>query len=100
MTQQEIDSICQQAVDKWGTIPQSDMAIEEMAELTNALMKDRRGRVTLDDIITEVADVTIMMNQLSYIVGRDKVQAEVERKIVRLKGRLEKNQRNGDATIG
>ena len=72
------------------------MAIEEMAELTNALMKDRRGRVTLEDIITEVADVIIMMNQLSYILGRDKVQAEIERKIIRLKGRIDKSDRNGE----
>ena len=64
------------------------MAIEEMAELANALMKDRRNRVTNDDIITEVADVTIMMNQLSFMLGRDKVKEEVERKILRLIQRM------------
>lgn len=88
MKQEVIDSVCEQAVTKYGPRAQVDMAIEEMAELANALMKDRRNRATAEDIITEVADVLIMMNQLSFMLGRDKVRAEVERKIFRLIGRM------------
>lgn len=88
MKQEIIDNVCEQAVAQYGSRAQVDMAIEEMAELANALMKDRRNRVTNDDIITEVADVTIMMNQLSFMLGRDKVKEEVERKILRLIQRM------------
>ena len=88
MRQDFIDNVCEQAVVKYGSRAQVDMAVEEMAELTNALMKDRRNRATAEDIITEVADVLIMMNQLSFMMGRDKVAAEMERKIVRLSERM------------
>lgn len=91
MKQELIDAIGKEAVDRWGTVAQSHMAIEEMGELIVALIQDKRNRVTLEDLITEVADVTIMMNQMAYILGRDKVEAEIERKINRLQGRLQTN---------
>ena len=84
----DFDRVLSLAIQRYGTTAQIHMAIEEMAELTNALMKDMRGRVTADDIITEVADVTIMMRQLSLMLGDDKVSAEIERKVNRLETRL------------
>lgn len=53
------------------------------SELTNAICKFRRGRVGNDDIITEIADVIIMCEQLSYYFGKEKVELEKERKLER-----------------
>lgn len=75
---------------EFGEQSQLDMAIEECSELINAIEKYRRGRVGTIDIITEIADVQIMMAQLAYIFGEKQVEDEVARKIERLKGRIEK----------
>ena len=79
----------QKAILKYGCTAQITMAVEEMAELLNALAKERRGRATRDDIVTEIADVTIMMWQLSLIYGEQSVEMEIERKIKRLQERIE-----------
>ena len=50
----------------YGFPAQAAMVVEECSELTNAICKFRRGRVGNDDIITEIADVMIMCEQLSY----------------------------------
>ena len=83
--------IYRQAVEKYGIEPQRKMAIEEMAELTNALMKQDRGRNTEADVIEEIADVTIMMQQLAIIYGPSAVQEQIEYKTQRLALRLKKH---------
>lgn len=80
--------ILQAAIENFGVRSRIIMAIEEMAELTNAFAKFERGRVELQDIVTEIADVTIMMEQLRLIYGPEKVDAEIERKIKRLEKRM------------
>lgn len=80
--------ICKDAVSAFGIESQKRMAVEECAELINALMKESRGRVSDDDIITEIADVQIMMEQLSQIYGKEKVTRERHRKLCRLKKRI------------
>ena len=79
------------ALNKWGTEPQCKMAIEEMAELTNALMKYDRERNTVEDIIEEIADVTIMMRQMALIFGEEAVSKQIDYKLNRLSDRLNKN---------
>lgn len=61
-----------------------------VAWAANAICKFRRGRVGEDDIITEIADVMIMCEQLSNYFGKEKVELEKERKLERLKERLSK----------
>ena len=80
--------ILQSAVITYGQNAQILMCIEECAELTNALAKIPRNRVTEDEIITEIADVSIMIDQLAMMFGEDKVFKERQRKIQRLKMRL------------
>lgn len=79
----------QKAILKYGWTSQITMAVEEMAELLNALAKERRGRATQNDIVTEIADVTIMMWQLTIMYGEQAVETEIERKIKRLQERIE-----------
>lgn len=60
--------ICKKAVETFGADQQINMAIEEMAELIVALNHWRRGRCGNAEVIEEIADSTIMMVQLSYII--------------------------------
>lgn len=92
MEETKREGICREAVGIFGYESQERMAIEEMSELMDALMKRRRGRVTDEEVITEIADVTIMMEQLRWAYGRKEVDREIERKIERLRQRIE----NGD----
>lgn len=82
--------IYRKAVETYGIDAQRRMAVEEMAELTNALMKQDRGRNTAMDVIDEIADVTIMMQQLAFMYGREVVQERIEYKTQRLAHRLNK----------
>lgn len=83
-------AILQKALDTYGQWPQILMCVEECAELTNALAKLSRNRVTTMDIITELADVSIMVDQLSMMFGEELFHKERERKIIRLNDRLAK----------
>lgn len=78
------------AIVKWGVNPQILLAIEEMAELQKELCKVLNGRGVVDDfaIRDEIADVLIMMEQLSAIYGINNVQEQKEVKLLRLAKRL------------
>ena len=89
MTENE-KSLYDKAIKKWGVDSQVYMAYEEMGELLSALNKLLRKRVTVDDVITEIADVQIMTEQLALIFGQDKVSVEKEIKLKRLEERLNK----------
>ena len=85
------EEIYKKAIVQYGVESQRKMAIEEMAELTNALMKFDRGRNTIDDIVEEIADVSIMMKQLAIIYGLKKVKSQIDYKTARLENRLKEN---------
>lgn len=76
---------------------QKEQTIEEMAELMVALNKFRRyGNIQrqnrLNAITTELADVYIMIMQLTYLLDVEKkVDKEIEYKINREVKRIEKN---------
>ncbi len=91
---EKVADLCAEAVEVYGTEAQTWMAIEEMAELSNAIAKHRRGRVTNLDVCEEIADVAIMMIQLAYIYGADEVNDYLEQKIERLDKRLDKHRDN------
>lgn len=76
-------------IKKFGFDAQKAMAVEECAELINALCKEKRGRATDEDIITEIADVQIMCEQLAVIYGKEKVRQERLRKLMRLHKRIQ-----------
>ena len=78
----------QATLDKWGVEAQYDQAAEECAELIATLMHLRRGRVDEAAVADELADVYLMIGQLSYMIGEKQVSAAIERKIERLRGHL------------
>jgi len=79
------------AIQKYGKKVQLDMVIEECAELIVSINKFRRnGLKEKDNLITEIADVLIMVEQLKIIceIGEIELNSEIEKKINRLELRL------------
>ena len=90
MTGEERFELYKKAIEKWGELPQINMVYEECGELLTALARFLRGRASNPEVITEIADVQIMMEQMAVLFGQFEVAAEKERKLERLKERLEK----------
>ena len=86
--------VLKQAIEVYGTNAQVDVAIEEMSELTKALLKLRRAGSAgwadaKESVFEEMADVVIMLTQLMMIYdGRKAVQQFIDAKVKRLAGRL------------
>ena len=81
--------IYQAALRKWGVDLQTMMAVEEMSELTKEICKIKRGKIDLDAMADEIADVTIMLEQLREIYGlNDAVCDHMDAKILRLQSRV------------
>ncbi len=82
-------AVLEKAVETWGETAQTDVMIEEMAELTKAILNHRRGRES--NISEEMADVYIMLKQLEIIFENEgKIKTFIETKINRLEERLNK----------
>ena len=78
------------ATEKWGWEAQREMIYEECGELITAVARHKRGRATKEDIITELADVSIMVEQLAQLLGYGDYEKEKDRKLERLKDKLNK----------
>jgi NTP pyrophosphatase (non-canonical NTP hydrolase) len=87
---EEQKGIMQNAVRKYGVDAQDDIAIEEMSELTKAIIKNRRYKTfaTLESIYEELADVYIMLEQIMMSLDKDRVQGYINSKLERLNERL------------
>lgn len=92
MNRKAIIDTYKQAIDLYGEKAQKLMAIEEMSELTKEICKDFREKLNRENLIEEMADVLIMLDQmlLMYKISGDEIQQMRERKIERLKGRVDK----------
>ena len=81
--------VYQAALRKWGADLQTMMAVEEMSELTKEICKIKRGKMDLDALADEIADVTIMLEQLREIYGlNDAVCDHMDAKSLRLQSRV------------
>ncbi len=87
----EQTEVLQEALNTYGIDKQLDIAIEEMAELTKAIIKHRRyaSRDTYENLCEEVADVAIMLEQIILSTNCDTVQTFAMAKVARLQFRLE-----------
>lgn len=80
-------TVYEKAVNKWGIDDQVYMLIEEMSELTKALLHKRRGRE--DNVPEEFADVEILMAQLRPVFNQEGlVDKWKELKLERLEERV------------
>lgn len=89
------ERIMRQAIETYGVQAQCDVAIEEMAELTKAIMKIRRVAddyektpAALDNLLEEIADMDIMIDQLKIMWGPKQVEEYRRKKLERLERRL------------
>lgn len=82
--------VYESAIDTYGTECQIWKAVEEMSELTKELAKRQCCNAdNLDAMVDEIADVTIMMEQLRLMFGVNKaVQERMDYKIRRLARRV------------
>jgi NTP pyrophosphatase (non-canonical NTP hydrolase) len=82
-------SIYERALEKWGLLAQVLMTVEELSELTQALLKHGRqiNGVDKGKVAEEIADVELMIEQMKVAF---KIHKEVEefkvKKIKRLEG--------------
>lgn len=87
-TRMDKNKLYDAAIKNYGSDKQMDQAEEECLELSLALRHFKRSKATEEDVITEIADVTIMCQQLARIFGRRKVKDEIDRKRKRQAERL------------
>jgi NTP pyrophosphatase (non-canonical NTP hydrolase) len=80
------------AIAAYGTDMQEAIAIEEMAELTQALCKYKRcpSPATCAHVKEEMADVRIMMGQLDLIFGAPDSEL-IDGKLERLQQRIKRD---------
>lgn len=81
--------VYKKAIREYGEYAQLDVAIEEMAELMQAISKFKRGKS--HNVEEEVADVEIMIEQLKIIFDSKKIEQIKREKIDRLEQRLKEN---------
>lgn len=96
MEKQDRINLYKKALKTWGEEAQVNMLDEEVGELITAVARFKRGRATHQDVMTELADVFIMVEQIATMMSHDDFEKEVDRKLVRL--RDEKLAKHGDNT--
>ena len=84
-----MEQLYQATLEKWGEEAQYDQAVEECAELIAALKHFRRGKVDQQAVIDELADVTLMLGQLTWMFGTEQVEESVQKKLEKLSRLLE-----------
>lgn len=88
MNEKQRRIVYKDALNQWGFDNQLFMVFEECGELLDALSKYHRGRVTKEAVITELADVSIMIEQMANFFGWEEYKSERTFKLCRLKTRL------------
>ena len=91
ITYEERKVIYEMAITKYSQMNQIIKAVEEMSELTKELCKllVNDSKYSIEGIAEEIADVTIMMEQLRLIFDiNDEVCTMMDSKIRRLENRI------------
>lgn len=88
---EERQRVYEAALNKWGEKLQATVAIEEMAEVQKEITKMLRGKLDREHMAEEIADATIMLEQLRQILNiNDSVCSWMDYKIAALKRKVEK----------
>lgn len=93
-------TLFQLATETWGAIAQERVAYEELGEAMTAIARYGRGRISVEDLVDEIADARIMLAQVEHNVATaegialeefaDKVENRIGHKLERLQKRLSK----------
>lgn len=97
-------NLFERAFNLCGADAQVKMLNEEIGELLAAMGKFDRSRVGVHDVITELADVSIMVEQMASLFGYEEFEKEKDYKLTRLEERLnkyerERNERNSEVSV-
>lgn len=76
--------ICLRAIDHFGVSAQKWKLVEELGELLVEIAREQIGRSNKDAIREELADATIMCEQMKIIYGHKEVDNWIQRKLARL----------------
>lgn len=80
------------ALCRYGSNAQLVVALEELSECQKEICKILRGNGNLEHLAEEVADATIMLEQLQMIFAlNDTVCRKMDEKILRLENRLKED---------
>ena len=86
ITYEERKQVYQAALDKWGAELQAAVAIEEMSEVIKEITKMLRGNLSREHMAEEIADATIMLEQLRQMLNiNDSVCSWMDYKVSELK---------------
>lgn len=77
-----------EAIYTFGYDEQIKMLIEELAELIVAINHNDRGRIELEEVFGEVADVQIMINQFIVMFPEVDYDEIYKEKVLSLKGKI------------
>lgn len=90
INEQTKEIIYRKAVNRFGKLDQLIVATEELSELQKELCKTLRGKMNIDNIAEEIADVEIMLAQLHIIFNIDyDIEKQKQIKLERLSKMLE-----------
>jgi NTP pyrophosphatase (non-canonical NTP hydrolase) len=91
ITYEERKAVYDAALGKWGAKMQATVAIEEMSEVIKEITKMLRGELDREHMAEEIADATIMLEQLRQMLNiNDSVCSWMDYKVAELKRRVEK----------
>lgn len=84
----------------WGLTYNAGMLSEECGELLSAVNKLRRKRCSKEEVITELADVSLIITAFAMALGYDEFLEEKQNKLERLEKRLiEWRMKNGSKFV-
>lgn len=88
--QYEMHRICSLAIVTWGADAQLNHVVEELNELGVAVNHWRRGRIDRNEVLEEMADVTIMIQQLALMMrlSHDDLERMVWDKLQKLEDKI------------
>ena len=93
-------SVIENALEKWGSMSELVVTIEELSELQKEVTKQIRNQGKMENLVEEMADVYIVMEYLKLIfaINDEDIKTEIAFKIDRLMSRLgeENEQQKGD----
>lgn len=84
-----LNQLYAEAARTWGSEHQLRLLQEECGELVVAINRHTRGRVGLEAVVEEIADVEIMCEQVRRLVGAVEVNKAKRAKLERLAARVE-----------
>ncbi len=88
------EQLYQATIDTWGIDAQYEQMVEECAELIAALKHFQRGKIDRQKVIDELADVSLMVGQLTWMFGQETVNQTIEDKLAKLNKLLSHSTQN------